>query len=94
MSGPWNPDWVVHPGETLRETLAEGEWYHSDFARAIGYTQKHLSRVICGHVPISAEFAVALEAVLGKPTAEFWLNMQMIYDLGLARGRKPVSGGR
>ena len=85
MSEAFDPDWGMHPGEVLREKLAEDEWYHSDFARAIGYTEKHLSRVICGHVPMSAEFAVALEVVLTKPRAEFWLNMQALYDVGVAR---------
>jgi addiction module HigA family antidote len=77
-------DWRVHPGEMLQEALDEREMSQSYLAWATGYTPKHINQICKGHVAISAPVAVALEAEL-EITAEFWLSVQMHYDLHLAR---------
>lgn len=81
----FKPDWRVHPGGTLRETLRERGMSQSYLAWATGYTQKHVNRVVKGHNAISATMAVRLEDVLGTPSAEFWMTYQMIYDLHAVR---------
>lgn len=81
----FEPKWVVHPGELLREELRERGIKQAELCRRIGWTEKHLSKVCTGKVPISIPLALALEAELGT-NARLWLNLQLAYDLGCARG--------
>jgi HTH-type transcriptional regulator / antitoxin HigA len=85
MTTDFQPDWRVHPGETLAEALDERGITQTYLAWATGYSLKHVNRVIKGHHPINATMAVRLEDVLGAPSAEFWLRYQMAYDLHAAR---------
>ena len=78
-------DWRVHPGEVLEELLGERNISQTYLAWATGYSLKHVNRVIKGHNSISAPMAVGLEDVLGQPDAEFWLRLQMAYDLHVVR---------
>lgn len=80
----FKPDWRVHPGETLRETLDERGMSQTYLAWATGYSQKHINQVVQGHIGISTEMALRLEDVLGT-SAEFWLRYQMTFDLHAAR---------
>ena len=54
-------------------------------AEKLGISRKTLSSIVNGHAPITAETAIKLENVFGKPNAEHWLRMQMTYDLFHAR---------
>lgn len=81
---PWTPDWVVHPGEILREALEERGWPQTQLAAATGFSSKHVNFVLQGRAGIGVDFALALEDALGT-TAEFWMNLQVAYDLGVAR---------
>jgi HTH-type transcriptional regulator/antitoxin HigA len=84
-------DWTVHPGETLREALAERSMSQSYFAWATGYSQKHINQIIKGHAGISAEAALRFERELDIP-ARFWMHMQADYELDVARGITPIGG--
>ena len=46
----------------------------------LGVSRKQLSRFINGHVSVSPEFALRLQAFSGKP-ARAWLTIQNNYDL-------------
>ena len=85
VSERFTPDWRVHPGELLQENLDERKMSQSYLAWATGYTQKHINRLVKGHVAITAMMAIRLERELGAPNAEFWMRFQMIYDLHAAR---------
>ncbi len=82
MSHMHNP---AHPGEVLKEWL-DGISV-TEAAAKLGVTRAHLSRILNGHAGISAEMALRLSASLGT-SAESWLQMQMNYDLWLAK-QKP-----
>lgn len=88
MTNPWRPDWVMHPGEVLGEELIERGLSQADLARATGFSPKHINLVIKGKADIGPEFAIALEIALDGPSAEFWMNLEVAYRLGLARGLK------
>lgn len=88
MTAEWEPDWVVHPGETLREMLEERRWLQSQLATLCGVTEKHISRVITGQSGIGVDFALRLERVLGV-NARVWMRMQVDYDVGVARKASP-----
>ena len=70
-----------HPGELLREYMDDTSITVA--AEALGVTRVSLSRIINGHTGISAEMAIRLADAL-ETSPEFWLNLQMQYDLWIA----------
>lgn len=71
---------LLHPGEVLANELdARGE-VKSAFAIRIGMYPSHFSNLLRGNRDISAGIAIRLEQELNIP-AEFWLGLQMEYDL-------------
>lgn len=75
---------VFHPGEFLLEEIQERELLKKDVARDLDIMPHHLSAIFKGDRGISAKLAIKLEKVFGI-SAEYWLNMQMAYDLSIAR---------
>jgi antitoxin HigA-1 len=75
----------AHPGEVLRDYL--GEMSVAEAAERLGVTRAHLSRILNGHAGISASMSLRLSAALGT-SPEFWVKMQMQYDLWLAQKAK------
>ncbi|HGX3400542.1 TPA: HigA family addiction module antitoxin [Acinetobacter nosocomialis] len=74
-----------HPGEILQEYL-EGISVTSA-AQALGVTRANLSRILNGHTGISADMALRLSEALST-SPEFWLNLQVQYDLWIASQNK------
>ncbi|NJM29321.1 MAG: HigA family addiction module antidote protein [Rhizobiales bacterium] len=56
-------------------------------AGALGISRQHLYRVIKGECPVSADLAWRLEQAIGS-TAEFWLSVQINYDVAQIRNSK------
>lgn len=52
-------------------------------AKQLGVTRAKLSRLLSGRVPITAEFALQIQAWLGEDrgNARLWLLMQLEHDL-------------
>lgn len=75
----FQPDWVSPPGNTISDVLEERGWQQREFAERLGYTQKHVSQLITGKVPITVDAAKRLERVLGSGM-EFWLALEMNYQ--------------
>jgi addiction module HigA family antidote len=73
----------VHPGEFLREELAERGISQSHLAAHIGVTPGVVNLICNGRRGISPEMAKKLAAALGT-TAELWMNLQRSYDLDRA----------
>jgi antitoxin HigA-1 len=71
---------VLHPGEVLADELAARDEVRSVFAMKIGMYPSHFSNLLKGKRDISASIAIKLEKELNIP-AEFWLGLQMDYDL-------------
>lgn len=72
----------AHPGEVLRDYL--GEISVAEAATRLGVTRAHLSRILNGHAGVSASMSLRLSAALNT-SPEFWLKMQMHYDLWQAQ---------
>jgi len=78
---PSNP---IHPGEMLlEEFLIPLKLSQRAFAVKLGWTVAKLNELIKGKRGITAETALDLSETLGT-SAEFWLNLQMYYDLNRA----------
>jgi len=78
------PDWVTPPGDTILDAAGERGWSQTELALRLGYSEKHLSQLISGKVPLSMDAALRLERVLGS-TADFWLARETKYQQHKAR---------
>ena len=76
---------VPHPGETIREDVLEPLGMSvNQLAKALGITATRLNDVARGRRGITADTALRLARYLGT-SAEFWLGLQLEYDLRIAR---------
>ena len=76
---------VPHPGETIREDVLEPLGMSvNQLARALGITATRLNEIVRGRRGITADTALRLARYLGT-SAEFWLGLQLEYDLRTAR---------
>jgi plasmid maintenance system antidote protein VapI len=83
----FNPDWVIHPGETLREWREENHLAISAAAMACARMPVALyERVEAGSEPISETIASALAHGTGI-SKTFWLNLERNFRAGLAAGK-------
>ncbi|NMA06373.1 MAG: HigA family addiction module antidote protein [Ruminococcaceae bacterium] len=76
-------EFIIHPGETLREILEDRGMSQKELALRVGLTEPYISSVINGQKAISVSLAKKLEYALGID-AGFWINLQANYDKELA----------
>ena len=89
---------AIHPGEFLKELLADLGTSQADFARAIGVSAMRVSHVVNGARPVTAELALLFARAFGQ-SPQYWLNLQAGYDLKTAeralkdrlRGVRPLA---
>lgn len=74
----------LHPGEILKDPLAEMGWSTQEFADKLGVSRNTASRLLNGHCGISPNVALALERI-GWSNANYWMRLQSTYDLATAR---------
>ena len=71
----------THPGEMLlEEFLVPAGRTQADLARELGKTPAAINEIVKGKRGVTAETALLLARAFGT-TAEFWLNLQMTWDL-------------
>ena len=79
----------THPGEVLAldflEPMGITEYR---LAKAIGVPQTRISEIIRGKRGISVDIGRRLSRAFGM-TDQFWINLQMRYDLEIARDAHP-----
>jgi len=79
----------AHPGEILRDLYLKPLGVSiTAAAEALGVTRKHVSEIVNGHAPVSADMAIRLAGALGTEP-EIWVNMQAQYDLWEATQKTP-----
>ncbi len=74
----------VHPGEILKDPLAEVGWTTQEFADKLGVSPNTVSRLLNGRCEISLKVALGLERI-GWSNADFWMRMQASYNLAAAQ---------
>ena len=84
LSAPFAPDWVLAPGESVLDLAEERGWTQGELAQRLGYSEKHISQLINGKVPITVDAAQRLERVLGS-SMDFWLKLEANYQKHKAR---------
>ncbi|MFX0196097.1 MAG: HigA family addiction module antitoxin [Candidatus Hodarchaeota archaeon] len=78
------PDYAVHPGEILEETLEARGIKKTEFAERSGLSLKTVSQIIHGNAPVTPETAIQFERVLGV-SASIWNNLDAHYRLHTAK---------
>lgn len=81
----------THPGEVLyEEFLLPLGLTQTAFARHIGIPPRRISEVIHGKRGVTSEMAWLFSQALGT-SAEFWMDLQTLHDLSVARPKRKIS---
>jgi addiction module HigA family antidote len=98
----------IHPGEVLRDDLEALAMSAAELSRQIKVPTNRVTGILNGRRAITGDTALRLGHFFGT-SAEFWLNLQKLYELRLAaaskgkeigklpvldRSRRQPSGGR
>ena len=81
----------IHPGEHLAEILEELDISQYRLAHAIRVPPVRINEIVHCRRSITADTALRIGQALGM-TPEFWLNLQRMHDLELARASTDTSG--
>lgn len=81
---------AIHPGEHLAEILDELGISQYRLAKTIGVPPIRINEIVHCRRSITADTALRIGQALGM-TPEFWLNLQRMYDLDLARASTDIS---
>ena len=73
----------IHPGEHLAEELEALGMSASELARRIKVPANRVAEILNGQRSITGDTALRLAHFFGT-SAEFWLNLQGLYELRLA----------
>jgi addiction module HigA family antidote len=74
---------AIHPGEHLAEELNELGMSASELARRLEVPPNRITAILNGQRGLTGDTALRLAHFFGT-SAQFWLNLQNIYELRLA----------
>ena len=77
---------AIHPGEHLAEELRELNMSAAALARKLDVPTNRITAILNGQRAITGDTALRLAHFFGT-SAEFWLNLQKIYELRLAAAK-------
>ncbi len=77
---------AIHPGELLKDDLAEIGVTPTELARQIGVPVNRVTRIVKGEQSITADSALRLAHWFGT-SAQYGMNLQAIFDLRIAEHR-------
>jgi antitoxin HigA-1 len=74
---------AIHPGEHLAEQLQELAMSAAELGRQLSVPTNRITEILNGQRSITADTALRLGHFFGT-SAQFWLNLQTLYDLRTA----------
>lgn len=74
---------AIHPGEHLAEELNELGMSAAELARKLDVPTNRITGILNGQRAITGDTALRLAHFFGT-SAEFWLNLQSLYELRVA----------
>jgi antitoxin HigA-1 len=77
---------AIHPGEHLAEELEALDMSAAELARKINVPTNRITQILNGTRAITGDTALRLAHFFGT-NAQFWLNLQSLYELRLAQGK-------
>jgi addiction module HigA family antidote len=81
---------AIHPGEHLAEELGALGMSAAELARQLGVPTNRITEILNGRRAITGDTALRLAHFFGT-SAEFWLNLQSLYEIRLAEQRSGKS---
>ena len=84
------PATAIHPGEHLAEELNELGMSAAELARRLDVPTNRVTEILNGRRAITGDTALRLAHFFGT-TAEFWLNLQNLYEIRLAQRKSGKS---
>src|SRR5947207_5325284 len=75
---------AIHPGEHLAEELKALEMSAAELARRLDVPTNRITQILNGTRAVTGDTALRLAHFFGT-SAEFWLNLQSLYELRLAQ---------
>jgi len=84
------PKIAIHPGEHLAEELKELGMSAAELARQLDVPTNRITEILNGRRAITGDTALRLAHFFGT-TAEFWLNLQGLYEVRLAEQKSGKS---
>jgi len=81
---------AIHPGEHLAEELKELGMSAAELARQLDVPTNRVTQILNGRRAITGDTALRLAHFFGT-TAEFWLNLQSLYEIRLAEQKSGKS---
>ena len=78
------PVTAIHPGDHLAEKLKELGMSAAGLARKLGVPTNRITGILNGQRAITGDTALRLAHFFGT-SAEFWLNLQSLYELRIAQ---------
>jgi len=84
---------AIHPGEHLAEELEALDMSAAELERKINVPINRVTQILNGTRAITGDTALRLAHFFGT-SAQFWLNLQSLYDLRLAQEKagKSIKG--
>jgi len=77
---------AIHPGEVLADDLQALEMSAAELSRQIKVPTNRITGILNGQRAVTGDTALRLGHFFGT-SAEFWLNLQKLYELHLAEAR-------
>ncbi|MBF0475328.1 MAG: HigA family addiction module antidote protein [Deltaproteobacteria bacterium] len=74
---------AIHPGEHLAEQLEELGMSAAELARQLKVPTNRITSILNGQRAVTGDTALRLGHFFGT-SAEFWMNLQKLYELRLA----------
>ena len=74
---------AIHPGEHLAEELEALGMSAAELARQLKVPTNRITEILNGQLSITGDTALRMGHFFGT-SAEFWLNLQSLYELRLA----------
>lgn len=81
---------AIHPGEHLAEELSELRMSAAELARQLEVPTNRITEILNRRRSITGDTALRLAHFFGT-SAEFWLNLQSLYEIRLAERRSGKS---
>jgi antitoxin HigA-1 len=81
---------AIHPGEHLAEELATLKMSAAELARKLHVPTNRVTQILNGTRAITGDTALRLSHFFGT-SAQFWLNLQSLYELRLAQEKSGKS---
>jgi len=77
---------ALHPGEHLAEELTALDMSAAELARQLDVPTNRITQILNGTRAITRDTALRLAHFFGT-SAEFWINLQSLYEIRLAQAK-------